>query len=189
MRHYSIVRVQLWLFICCSYTTWPCSTLSCIHYSLHILVWGTNFGPKSGGLGGGLLALCPRAAPASIRWGYNMLPKNGNGKKKYIRILTVTVFVHCWENWNPHVSFYDMSSRASLVCPSILNTVAAIWDGVRPASASWSAGEPCSMYRSGRTSGLHCKMNFKKTQNKLPGAEVSNFRSILFTVINRKHIN
>lgn len=55
------------------------------------------------------------------------------------------------------VSLYDMISRASLAFPSTLNTVAAIWAGVRPASANWSAGEPWSMYRSGRTSGLHCK--------------------------------
>lgn len=66
-----------------------------------------------------------------------------------------------WNAATHKVLFYVMISRASLVCPSILNTVAAICDGVRPASASWSAGDPWSMYRSGRTSGLHCKCYMK----------------------------
>lgn len=81
----------------------------------------------------------------------------------YINVTGKTKFCTLWEIQADGVLQFleDIISRASLFCPSTLNTVAAMCDGVRPASANWSAGDPWSIYRSGRTSGLHCKLNGK----------------------------
>jgi hypothetical protein len=65
--------------------------------------------------------------------------------------------------------------RASLFCPRMLNTVAAMCDGVNPAMASWSAGDPWSMYLSGSTSGRHCS-----TQKFEPNVNQQMCVSILF---------
>lgn len=39
----------------------------------------------------------------------------------------------------------DMICRACLVFPRTFKAVAAMWPAVRPASANWSFGAPCSM--------------------------------------------
>lgn len=76
----------------------------------------------------------------------------------YTRWIMISLYIVGTENLNPlhYIIFHDMTSSASLVCPRMLNTVAAMWDGARPAEDNWSLGDPCSIYRSGRTTGLHC---------------------------------